>query len=146
MKPFQSISNNIFDELLITVETIGVDKSIRALQEARSKILILENSSIDSIITYVSQITGVLKERIFHGTDRNDERKMAIALCVYFIKNQYEYSYSDLRKIMGKDESALFRYHKMIENIPEVPKTEFEKKLKEYYKKIEIYIITEKMK
>jgi len=146
MKVSQSISNNIFDELLITVETIGVDKSIKALQEARSKLLILENSSIDSIITYISQVTGVLKERILHGTDRNDERKMAIALCVYFIKNQYDYSYSDLRKILCKDESALYRYHKMVENIPEVPKTDFDKILKENFKKIELYIITEKMK
>jgi len=146
MKSPQSISNNIFDELLITVETIGVNNSIKALQEARSKILILENSSVDSIINYISQITGVLKDRILHGTDRNDERKMAIALCVYFIKKQFEYSYSDLRKIMGKDEAALYRYYKMIESIPEVPKTEFDKILKEYYKKIELYIITEKMK
>jgi hypothetical protein len=41
MKNTASITNNIFDELIVTVEIIGVDKTIKSLQEARAKILIL---------------------------------------------------------------------------------------------------------
>jgi hypothetical protein len=146
MKNLASISSNIFDELIVTVERIGVDKTIKSLQEARSNILTLSDMNVENIINAVTEITGVQKERILHGTDRSDERKMAISLCIFFIKNEFGYSYSDLKKIFNKDEAALYRYHQTIDNLPVKPKTEFDKKLSEFSKKLELLIIREKIK
>jgi hypothetical protein len=117
MKNLTSISTNIFDELIVTVERIGVEKTIKSLQEARSNILILSDVNVENIINGVTEITGVQKERILHGTDRSDERKMALSLCVFFIKNEFGYSYSDLKKIFNKDEAALYRYYQTIDNL-----------------------------
>jgi hypothetical protein len=146
MKNLASISSNIFDELIVTVERIGVDKTIKSLQEARSNILTLSDMNVENIINAVTEITGVQKERILHGTDRSDERKMAISLCIFFIKNEFGYSYSDLKKIFNKDEAALYRYHQTIDNLPVKPKTEFDIKLSECSKKLELLIIREKLK
>jgi hypothetical protein len=146
MKNTASISTNMFDELIVTVEYIGIEKTIKSLQEARSKILIISDVNVENIINSVVEITGVQKDRILHGTDRSDERKMAISLCVFYIKNEFYYSYSDLKKIFNKDESALCRYNQSIENIPKNPKTDFDKKLSEYCKKLELLITKQKLK
>jgi hypothetical protein len=146
MKNSASISTNIFDELIVTVERIGVEKTIKSLQDARSNILILSDINVENIMNAVIDMTGVQKERILHGTDRSDERKIALALCVYYIKNQFGYSYSDLKKIFNKDESALYRYHQTIHNLPQKPKSDFEKKLSEFCKRLQLLITREKIK
>jgi hypothetical protein len=143
MKNSISISSQIFDELLTTVEIIGVDATIQTLKDAKSNSLILNDINIDFIITSVSSITNVSKERIINGVDRNDERKIAISLCVFFIKNEFSYTYSEIKNIFNKGESALSRYNTLVENNPKVPKSQFEKKLNDYIKKINI-LITEK--
>jgi hypothetical protein len=141
-----SISTSIFDELIVTIESIGVEKTKRTLQEARTRGLILSNTSIDNIINVIVEITGVDKERILSGTDKGDERKMAVALSIYYIKVEFKYSYSDLKKIFNKDEGALCRYNKFVEKLPTKPKTDFDKKLTEYCKKVELLLTREKIK
>jgi hypothetical protein len=142
-----SLTNNIFDELLYTVESIGVENTIKRLKEARAQKLILEDINIDFILGTVSEVTNVKKERILHGTDRSDERKIATSLFVYFLKKEFNfYSYADIKKILPKDESALSRYNQMIENLPTKPKSEFDKTLAEYVNKIELLLTEKKYK
>jgi chromosomal replication initiation ATPase DnaA len=139
-----SISNSILDELLITVESIGVVCTIKSLQESRIKTLILGNIDIDNILKFVSEVSNVSVERILHGNDRSDERKMAVALSVHFIKEELKYSYNDIKKIFNKDAAGLHRYKRLIESIPNKPKTSFDKTLNELTKKVELLIIREK--
>ena len=146
MKLNGSISNQIFDELMTTVEVIGIDRTIKTLQDAKANSLILEDLNIEFILKCVNQITGVSKERILSGNDRNDERKIAIALCVYFIKKEFFYSYGDMSKIFNKDESSLSRYNSIVENKADKPKTDFDKNIDSYYKKINLLITEKKLK
>lgn len=146
MKLTGSISNQIFDELITTLEVIGIDRTIKTLQDAKANSLILEDLNIEFILNCVKQVTSVSKERILNGNDRNDERKIAIALCVYFIKKEFFYSYGDMSKIFNKDESSLSRYNSIIENKPEKPKTEFDKNIESYYRKINLLITEKKLK
>jgi hypothetical protein len=138
-KAASGITSHIFDELIVTVESIGVDKTIKSLQQARTNIFVSDNS-VDNIINIVVEITGIKKERILHGKDKSEERKIATALCIYFLKQELQYSYSELKKTFQKDESAIYRYHQFVLNIPKNPKTEFDKKLSEYQNKIELLI------
>jgi uncharacterized protein YydD (DUF2326 family) len=146
MKLNGSISNQIFDELMTTVEVIGIDRTIKTLQEAKANSLILEDLNIEFILSCVNLVTSVTKDRILNGNDRNDERKIAIALCVYFIRKEFFYSYGDMSKIFNKDESSLSRYNSLIENRTEKPKTEFDKNIDVYYKKINLLITEKKLK
>jgi len=140
-----SISTLVFDELLTTLEVIGVDNTIKTLKEAKTK-SILQNYDIDFLVNSVSSITGVDSDRILYGIDRSDDRKMALALCVYFVKVECGYTYIDLKKIFSKDESALWRYYIMVDQLPEKPKTEFDKKLISYVKKMKLLLTQRKIK
>ena len=146
MKLNGSISNQIFDELMTTVEVIGIDRTIKTLQEAKANNLILENLNVEFILKCVTQVTSVSKDRILNGTDRNDDRKIATALCVYFIKREFFYSYGDMSKIFNKDESSLSRYNSLIENVPDKPKSELDKNIDNYLKKINLLITEKKLK
>ena len=122
------ISHILHDELLQTVSIVGIDKTIKALKEAQN----ISSEPVDFIIESVAEIVGIEKERILSGSSRTDERKIALAICIYFLRNKLTYSYLELKSIFNKDESALFRYNAMIEKIEKLetkPTNEFEKKL-----------------
>lgn len=146
MKISGSISNKIFDELMTTVEVIGIERTIKTLQDAKANSLLLEDLNIEFILKCVTEVTQVSKERILSGSDRNDDRKIATALCVYFIKKEFYYSYGDMSKIFNKDESSLSRYNSLIENIPEKPKSELDKNMNNYVRKINLLITEKKLK
>ncbi len=146
MKITASVSSQVFDELLTTVELIGVDRTIKTLKEAKSNHLILDDLDVDFILKCVSEICGVTKERVLYGTDKSDERKISLALAIYFIKTEFSYSYSELKKIFDKDASGLSKYNSLVESLPENPKTDFDKKMDTYIKKIKLLITERKLK
>jgi hypothetical protein len=146
MKKELSISNLIFDELLTTVEIIGLDKTIKTLQDAKAQSLISKDLNIDFIINIVCDVTNFRKDRLMIGNERSDEKKIAMSLAVYFLKQTLLYSYADMKKIFNKDESALYRYYQMVEQRPKKAKTEFDKNLELNYKKINLIITEKKLK
>lgn len=140
-----SISNQILAELFETVEILGIEKTIKTLQDAKLKSLSGQNDDIDFILTCVSDLTEVSKERILSSYDRTDDRKLAMAISVYLLRSEYDFSYPDLKKIFNKDMSALYRYCEMIEKMPEKPKTEFDKKVEIILKKVKLLITKKKL-
>lgn len=134
---------SLLEELFITVEKIGIDNTVKTLKEARN--VVLESVEYGSIIKIVSDKTGVPVEVILTGNDRSDERKIALSLSVYFVKEHFpEYSFKDMIKIFGKDSSCLWRYHNNVLKLPKKPKLEFEVKLASLMKEIELLITREK--
>jgi len=146
MKKDLSISNQIFDELLSAIEVIGLDKTIKTLQDAKAHSLISKDLGIDFILTLVCDTTNFRKDKLLVGNERTDEKKIAMSLAVYFLKNTLFYSYGDMKKIFNKDESALYRYYQMVEQRPKKAITPFEKNLELNYKKINLLITEKKLK
>jgi chromosomal replication initiation ATPase DnaA len=146
MKKELSISNLIFDELLTTVEIIGLDKTIKTLQDAKAQSLISKDLNIDFIINIVCDVTNFRKDRLMIGNERTDAKKITMSLAVYFLKQTLLYSYADIKKIFNKDESALYRYCQMVEQRPKKPKSEFDKNLELNFKKINLIITEKKIK
>jgi hypothetical protein len=144
-KNSSSISNQILDELITTIEIIGIDSTIRTLQDAKTSGLLMQDSNVDFILHSISKITSVSKERITDGNDRSDDRKFAVAASVYFIKKECNYSLSELKLVFNKDVSALSRYNSMVENLSKKPKTEFDKKLDGIVKKMNILLKEKKL-
>jgi len=141
-----SISSQVFDELITALEMIGIENTIKTLQEAKTNSLILSDLDVEFIIKCVSDVTGVSKETMLYGNERNDERKIALSLCIYLIKKELDYSFSTIKKIFKKDKSALSRYNTLVEKIPSNPKTDIDKKLSTYLKKINLLITEKKIK
>ena len=62
-----SISNQILDELFETVEVIGIEKTIKTLQEAKMGSLLKQDVNIDFILNAISELSGVPKQKILYG-------------------------------------------------------------------------------
>jgi chromosomal replication initiation ATPase DnaA len=136
-------SVQIINELFRTIELFGVDKTLSILKDSQKSKNDFSELDIDYILDAVSEISNVDKQRILFGNDRTDERKIALCLSIYFVRENFDYSYSDMGKIFNKDSSAINRYYTSVKNVVKLPKTEFEKKLEEYRKKIN-YLINER--
>jgi hypothetical protein len=140
-----SISNQILDTLITTIEVIGIDNTLKSLHDAKTSGLLMQDSDVDFILNCISKITSVSRDRITDGNDRSDDRKFAVAASVYFIKKECNFSLKDLKLIFHKDASALSRYNSMVENIAKNPKTDFDKKLDDVVKKMNILIKQKKL-
>jgi len=138
-----SISNQILDELFEAVEVIGIEKTIKTLQEAKMGSLLKQDVNIDFILNAISELSGVAKQKILYGNDRSDDKKIAVAVSVFVIKNEFNYSFTDLKRIFNKDQSALCRYYEIVQNLSKKPKTDFEKKLDGVLKQMNL-LLTEK--
>ena len=145
MKPTLSSFVFLFEELLSCIEVIGVEDTIKTLQDVKSRSLIKSDLTIDFIINIVADVTSLSRDRIINGKDKNDERKMALALCVHFLKNEFNYSYKDLSPLLKKDTSALSKYNSYVKKLPSESKTNFDKKLESYIKKIKLKIAEKKL-
>jgi len=140
-----AISSLILAELFETVEVIGIEKTIKTLKDAKLQSLIGQKDEIDMVLTAVSELTEVSKDRILSSYDRTDDRKLAMAVSVFILRSEFDYSYPDLKKIFNKDTAALYRYYEMIEKMPEKPKTEFDKKIDSVLKKIKLFLTKKKL-
>ena len=135
----------LFEELLSCIEAIGVEETIKMLQDAKSSSLIKSDLTIDFVINAVADVTSLSKDRIINGKDKSDDRKLALALCVHFLKNEFNYSYKDLSPLLKKDISALSKYNSFVKNLPSDSKTDFDKKLESHIKKIKLKIAEKKL-
>jgi len=140
------VPSQMLDDIISSVEVINekVESTLKMLKEAR----IYSNIEdyVDFILDSVSKVCSIDKKRIISGTDRTDDRKIAVSLCVYFIKNECNYSFSYIKNIFNKDFSVLSRYNAMIGKLPKNPKSEFDKKLSSHYKKVNEIILERKNK
>ena len=112
------ISSHVLDDIINSVELINerVEITLKQLRDARLYSNI--EDYVDFILESVSTVCSIDKKRIISGTDRTDDRKIAIALCVYFIKNECNYSFSYIKNIFNKDFSVLSRYNAMVIKMP----------------------------
>lgn len=141
-----SIYGKIMDEVITTVESIGIDRTCQILQEAKAKSLILNDTNVDFFLDITCSEVGITKDVLLYGNERNDDRKIALSLSIYFIKEELKYSYKQLKRIFNKDESALHRYYKITKHKALKPKTDFEKNLEINFKKINNLITEKKQK
>lgn len=138
-----SVSTQVFDELFTTIECIGVERTIKTLQEAKSNSLLSKETNVEFVLDVVTQVTTVSRERILYGVERSDEKKIALALAIYFVKQEFGYTHKDLNRIFDKDKSNISKNIALVKQKPLKPKTAFDKKLDEHFKKID-FLIKEK--
>jgi len=133
-----NIGSEVMGELFKTIECITVDGTLTALRNAQKSSLILNDAKVEFILKCVSNVTSVRREVILNGTDRNDDRKIAICLSMYFIKTYTSLKLNeDLKKVFGKDVSLISRNLKIVKEIPAKPKTDFDKTMASHFKEIE---------
>jgi hypothetical protein len=67
----------LFQELLNTIESIGVDETTKALSIARRETLSLQDKRIDFLVKCICESFNVGTDEVFTSKDRNTNRLFA---------------------------------------------------------------------
>jgi len=138
--------SEVMGEVFTAIESIGIDGTIKALKEAQTSSIILNDTDVEFVLQCVSNVTSIRRELILNGTERTDDRKIALSLSMYFVKEYTSLkSFEDLKKIFKKNVSLIHRNIKMVKEMPTKPKTDFDKKMDSHYKTIEKLIKEKKL-
>jgi len=135
-------------DLLIEVaeahNALGLEQTISVLKSARQN-----KSCVDAIVSValiICEVVDIKIETLGSNNLREDKRKIAIGLCIFFIKRYYKFSYEEISKViqLNLKYSIMLRYHNMIKKSKkDNPKTEIDKMINQYYAQIEKRLISE---
>jgi len=111
---FESL--NLINELLESLKDLGVEGVTTVLQNARSKTLTLNDKNVEFTLKMVSNHYKRPMEEFIKTRSRDGRRRNAIAFCIYYLHNEFDYSFGQLQYIFGMDKSWLSRLNTMIKN------------------------------
>ena len=109
---FESV--NLISELLESLKDLGVEGVTTVLQNARSKTLTLNDENVEFILKMVSNHYKKPMESFINTRSRDGKRRNAIAFCVYYLHNEFHYSFGQLQYVFKMDKSWLSRLNAMI--------------------------------
>lgn len=108
---FESL--NLINELLESLKDLGVEGVTTVLQNARSKTLTYDKD-VEFTLKMVSNHYKRPMEEFINTRSRDGRRRNAIAFCVYYLKNDFNYSLGQLQYVFKMDKSWLSRLNAMI--------------------------------
>lgn len=109
---FESL--NLINELLESLKDIGVEGVTTVLQNARSKTLTLNDANVEFTLKMVSNHYKRPMEEFINTRSRDGKRRNAIAFCVYYLHNDFKYSFGQLQYVFKMDKSWLSRLNSLI--------------------------------
>ena len=115
--PFGLGSVKLFNEIFRCTEVFGLDKTIEILYNARAEALRLEDENTIAVLSIVCRAFGLTINEILSGRGRKNDRVMAIGLCVYFLRNEFSYTPTDIASALRRDRSVCWRYCKKVEGL-----------------------------
>jgi len=109
-------SLNLINELLESLKDLGVEGVTTILQNARTKTLTLNDKNVEFTLKMVSNHYKRPMEDFIKTRSRDGRRRNAIAFCIYYLHNEFDYSFGQLQYIFRMDKSWLSRLNAMIKN------------------------------
>jgi hypothetical protein len=140
-------SKELLNVVFKCVEEIGLEDTLLAIEKGK-KIIVNEKhiNSIDykvaNILQKISEVTTIPIQTIIYGSEKTDERKIAVSLSVYFIKEFCDLSLRELKLVLRKDPSSLSRYFRFAMKIIKKNnhKTDLEKKFMNLYNQMQVQL------
>jgi hypothetical protein len=108
---------DLIQELLKSVEVLGVDATTDALKVARTNSLSLQDKRVDFVLKMVSQHYIVPIEEIIYSHKKSTKRMFALKFSVYYLYDVFDFSFTDLKKLFKRDKSLLSRFTKEIKDL-----------------------------
>jgi chromosomal replication initiation ATPase DnaA len=105
----------LLDELLDGVKHLGVKGVTTLLQNARSKTLSTVDKNVEFVFNMVSNHYLIPIDEIV-GRSKVVKKRIALAFCIYYLHNNFQYSYSEISNLFKRDKSRLSRMNTMIKN------------------------------
>ena len=107
----KNISTQLIEELLRSIDEIGIERTIGTLEIARQS---KDNREVlrEFIIVSTCKEFGINKQELFVGKKYTSQRKNAIGVCSLLLKQHCNLSQSKIGIILRKDNSNISKYLK----------------------------------
>lgn len=110
---------DLIQELLKSVEILGVDATTNALKIARSNTLTLQDKRVEFVLKMVSDYYLKSIEDIINSHSKSTKRIFALKFAIYYLYEVFGFSFGELKMIFKRDKSLLSRSTKEIKEIVE---------------------------
>ena len=114
----KSKSRELIEELLNTVDNVGVSETIEVLKRNQNKIKDNDEIIKDYIIATCCDVFSVSKKTLRIGK-ASGKKTDCLACCSYLLYSHLEYSQSQIVRELRKDNSVISRYIKRINYLSE---------------------------
>jgi hypothetical protein len=108
---------DLIQELLKSVEVLGVDATTNVLKIARSNTLTLQDKRVEFVLKMVSSHYIQSIEDIINSHNKSYKRMMALKFSIYYLYEVFDFSFSDLKMFFKRDKSLLSRSTKEIKEL-----------------------------
>lgn len=108
---------DLIQELLKSVEVLGVDATTNALKMARSNTLTLQDKRVEFVLKMVANQYNQTIEDIINSHNKSYKRMLALKFSVYYLYEVFDISFGDLKMIFKRDKSLLSRSTKEIREL-----------------------------
>lgn len=108
---------DLIQELLKSVEVLGVDATTNVLKVARSNTLTLQDKRVEFVLKMVSTHYLQSIEEIINSHNKSFKRMMALKFSIYYLYDAFEFSFTDLKILFKRDKSLLSRSTKEIKEM-----------------------------
>lgn len=112
----QNLSLELISESIITVDKLGISKTIDCLKQAREK-SIPRHDEAHNIINICCKHLKVDKLSIFAKSNSKDIRTDCLGVCFYLLEKYLYHTQRELSIFFSKDRSVISRYITRIKNL-----------------------------
>ena len=116
--PKKALSVELLEELLKSVEKIGLKRTLGVLKFSQIEILKHENSLSDFIIATICNEYTITKPQLVNGTSHFDSKRVeALTICSSLLYRHCNLTQSDIGFILKKDNSVISKYLKKLKTL-----------------------------
>jgi hypothetical protein len=108
---------DLIQELLKSVEVLGVDATTNALKVARSNTLTLQDKRVEFVLKMAATQYSQTIEDIINSHNKSHKRMLALKFSIYYLYEVFDFSFGDLKMIFKRDKSLLSRSTKEIKEM-----------------------------
>ena len=108
---------DLIQELLKSVEVLGVDATTNALKMARSNTLTLQDKRVEFVLKMCSNQFSQTIEDIINSHNKSYKRMLALKFSIYYLYEVFDISFGDLKMIFKRDKSLLSRSTKELKEM-----------------------------
>jgi hypothetical protein len=108
---------DLIQELLKSVEVLGVDATTSVLKVARTNTLTLQDKRVEFVLKMVSSHYMQPIEEIINSHNKSVKRMLALKFSIFYLYDAFEFSFTDLKMLFKRDKSLLSRSTKEIKQM-----------------------------
>lgn len=105
----KNTQTDLIQELLKSVEALGIDGTTNVLKVARNSSLTLQDKRVEFVLNIISQNYVISIEDIINSHSKSTRRMLALKFSIYYLYEVFNISFGDLKLIFKRDKSLLSR-------------------------------------